>query len=234
MREIISKHRNKIIFVFFSTLTGFLTGKSTLLITRQDTPPSTENFFESKPENTTFLHTQLSGALPEMNTEYNGLCGAVIGLGFALLTLGMYYCADQKGKEIRRATNRLSDTLANIMRNIGLNNDKSDLQNFKRKAQFISGIPDFKIPDQYICPINKTIMIFPVTPLDGNSYEREALQQWYDNGKNTCPMVPSKQLENPRLLPINETLSKAIRLYVEECYKQTNKNNTFSSTQTQF
>jgi hypothetical protein len=178
------------------------------------------------------LIAQFRGASP--NIEYSSY-GAIIGLGLGLLMLGAYYQTDLKGKEIRRANIRLSDTANGLMKNSKVNIDinigtsiklQSDFYDFKKMTEIVSTIPDLEIPYHYICPIYQTIMISPVTLLDGNSYEKEALQRWYDSGKNTCPLDPSKKLENPRLLPINETLSKAIKHYVETSYKKINSSSS--------
>lgn len=215
----ISMNRNKLIFLSSSILMGFLIDRS---------------IFISK---TRVFGTILTQSTLKKNTEtHYGLYGAGIGFSFALLIIGIYYYADPVGKEIREANKRLTDTISLLMKNVSLKKDQkegknhSDLQNFGKMAQFVSEIPGLKIPDQYLCPIGTTIMILPVTAADGHDYEQGTLQRWYDQGKNTCPQDPSKVLENPRLLQINQSLSKAIRLYVEACYEQAN-NHSSSSTQ---
>lgn len=222
MKATISRHKNKLTCIGFATLAGFLADRS--MFNRAVSAISFISLIAEPP----LAEIQSQPLPPEIQSQHSGLYGAALGFGFAFLMLGIYYCTDQEGKEVRRANSRLSDTISNLMKSVGFRKDskeikvQSDLQGFKKMVGFVSQIPELKVPDQYLCPIYKTIMIFPVTAFDGNNYEREALQKWYDHGKNTCPMGPLKRLENPSLLPVDETLSKAIKLYVEQCYKQLN------------
>ena len=60
------------------------------------------------------------------------------------------------------------------------------------------------------CPISNEVMQDPVTAPDGNTYNRTSLQEWYDTGKRTCPVNPSKILTDPADLPTNYLLKKII------------------------
>jgi len=62
----------------------------------------------------------------------------------------------------------------------------------------------------FLCPISREVMQEPVIAGDEKTYDRWALQVWYDSGKRTCPMVPSAELTNPAELPVNETLKERI------------------------
>lgn len=42
---------------------------------------------------------------------------------------------------------------------------------------------------QFLCPITKEIMNDPVIALDGHTYQRDAIQAWFDTGNNTSPMT---------------------------------------------
>ena len=42
-------------------------------------------------------------------------------------------------------------------------------------------------PDRFQCPITQFRMVDPVLAKDGHSYDRKAIQQWFDAGHNTSP-----------------------------------------------
>ena len=44
------------------------------------------------------------------------------------------------------------------------------------------------IPANYLCPITVQIMFDPVIAEDGCTYEREAIEKWFNNGHDTSPM----------------------------------------------
>eukprot|EP01023_Acetabularia_acetabulum_P064044 TRINITY_DN8182_c0_g2_i2.p1 TRINITY_DN8182_c0_g2~~TRINITY_DN8182_c0_g2_i2.p1 ORF type:complete len:507 (+),score=54.64 TRINITY_DN8182_c0_g2_i2:154-1521(+) len=46
------------------------------------------------------------------------------------------------------------------------------------------------IPQHFICPITKDIMVQPVVLVStGQIYERQAIQEWFQNGHRTCPVT---------------------------------------------
>lgn len=49
-------------------------------------------------------------------------------------------------------------------------------------------MPVPNIPANYLCPITVQIMFDPVIAEDGCTYEREAIEQWFNNGHNNSPM----------------------------------------------
>ena len=63
-------------------------------------------------------------------------------------------------------------------------------------------------PDDFFCPITTEIMIDPVSCSDGHSYERDAIENWFNTGNITSPKT-NMRLENRELLP-NHTLKGAI------------------------
>jgi hypothetical protein len=74
-------------------------------------------------------------------------------------------------------------------------------------------VANASIPEECYCPITQEIMREPVIADDGHSYEREALQIWYDQGNSYCPLNTNKTLTNPAKLPTNCNLqSQIIRL----------------------
>jgi hypothetical protein len=86
---------------------------------------------------------------------------------------------------------------------------KKDIKKkYKKEAKF-----DY---EDIECPITHTILVDPVTAPDGRSYERKALQKWYDSGHRTCPMNPSKALIDPSTLQTNYTLEMICDAYRHE------------------
>ena len=60
----------------------------------------------------------------------------------------------------------------------------------------------------FLCPINKSKMRDPVMAADGHSYERQAIQRWFDEGGVLSPMTGAA-LANTQLTP-NHNLRQAI------------------------
>lgn len=76
------------------------------------------------------------------------------------------------------------------------------------------------VNDVFYCSITQEVMIEPVLAPDGHSYERSALQQWYDVCVNqelepTCPNTRIN-LPDPSTLPINYALRNLIRRTAED------------------
>ena len=46
-----------------------------------------------------------------------------------------------------------------------------------------------RIPPDFICPITQEIMRDPVIALDGHSYERTAITQWFGLGRIKSPLT---------------------------------------------
>lgn len=46
-----------------------------------------------------------------------------------------------------------------------------------------------QIPDEYLCPITRELMQWPVTCSDGCTYERQAITEWFLSGRYTSPMT---------------------------------------------
>lgn len=40
-----------------------------------------------------------------------------------------------------------------------------------------------EVAEDYICPITQTMYIDPVVAADGHTYEKSAIQKWFDSGK---------------------------------------------------
>ena len=53
-----------------------------------------------------------------------------------------------------------------------------------------SGILDGnEYPTEMDCPITQSLMLDPVTASDGHTYERSAIQYWFDTGHNRSPVT---------------------------------------------
>ena len=47
---------------------------------------------------------------------------------------------------------------------------------------------DFEhVPARFYCPITQELFVDPVICADGNTYERSALEKWFNHGKRTSP-----------------------------------------------
>ena len=44
-------------------------------------------------------------------------------------------------------------------------------------------------PENFLCPITYDIMVDPVSAKDGHTYERSAIQRWFDQGKRSSPVT---------------------------------------------
>jgi hypothetical protein len=67
-----------------------------------------------------------------------------------------------------------------------------------------------QLPKDFFCQITLHVMCDPVQTTDGFSYERTALQEWYDSGHTYCPIDRTKSLEDPHKLPTNITFQSFI------------------------
>mmetsp|Transcript_1650 Transcript_1650/g.3539 ORF Transcript_1650/g.3539 Transcript_1650/m.3539 type:complete len:105 (-) Transcript_1650:226-540(-) len=72
-------------------------------------------------------------------------------------------------------------------------------------AALSQNVPD-PVPPDYICPITQELMRDPVSALDGHSYEREAITQWFEQGRIESPLT-NAPLGSTQLIP-NYTLRK--------------------------
>jgi ankyrin repeat protein len=71
----------------------------------------------------------------------------------------------------------------------------------------------FIIPDDYLCPITREIMLNPVSTCDGQTYEKEAIEQWLEN-HNTSPLT-NAVLANKTLIP-NVLVKKLVNEFIEK------------------
>jgi hypothetical protein len=67
---------------------------------------------------------------------------------------------------------------------------------------------DDAVPEAFVCPITQEPMVDPVVALDGHSYSRAAIQDWFRQGRLSSPCT-NEQLASEQLLP-NHSLRKAM------------------------
>ncbi|PWA97194.1 regulatory associated protein of TOR, Zinc finger, RING/FYVE/PHD-type [Artemisia annua] len=69
-------------------------------------------------------------------------------------------------------------------------------------------------PKDFVCPITTRIFNDPVTLETGQTYEREAIQEWIDSGNLTCPITHQK-LQSVLLPKTNYVLKRLIASWKE-------------------
>ena len=67
---------------------------------------------------------------------------------------------------------------------------------------------DDAVPEAFVCPITQEQMDDPVVALDGHSYSRAAIQDWFRQGRLSSPLT-NEQLASDLLVP-NHSLRKAM------------------------
>ncbi|OWM69234.1 hypothetical protein CDL15_Pgr025421 [Punica granatum] len=65
---------------------------------------------------------------------------------------------------------------------------KSSLQELYRSDKY-SGEGSSTIPQYLICPLTRQLFEDPVTLETGQTFERAAIQKWFDEGNKTCPVT---------------------------------------------
>lgn len=60
------------------------------------------------------------------------------------------------------------------------------------------------LPESFVCPLTREVMVQPVVTVDGQVYEREAIERWFRHGVRTSPLtgalLPSVALTEERAL----------------------------------
>jgi hypothetical protein len=90
-------------------------------------------------------------------------------------------------------------------------NDKLALESAIEKLK--STVIKKKIPEEFLCPITHEIMKDPVVTSDGNTYERQAIEQWLKRN-NTSPLT-NAPLANKKVIP-NQHLKNTISKFTAE------------------
>lgn len=69
---------------------------------------------------------------------------------------------------------------------------------------------DSNAPDEYFCPITHELMKDPVIAADGFTYERSAIAEWLQSGRDTSPMT------NHRLPHMQLTANLVLRILIQK------------------
>lgn len=70
-------------------------------------------------------------------------------------------------------------------------------------------------PKDFVCPITSNLFDDPVTLETGQTYEREAIEEWFNRGNSTCP-ITRQELQNTQLPKTNYVLKRLIAGWKEE------------------
>ena len=65
-----------------------------------------------------------------------------------------------------------------------------------------------EVPDEFLCPITREIMLDPVSAADGHTYERTAIEEWLRAGNGRSPAT--NEALGSRVLTPNHTLKRLI------------------------
>lgn len=69
-------------------------------------------------------------------------------------------------------------------------------------------------PKDFVCPITSNLFDDPVTLETGQTYERKAIEEWFNRGNSTCPITRQK-LQNTQLPKTNYVLKRLIASWKE-------------------
>lgn len=129
------------------------------------------------------------------------------------------YAASLCGVDWKTVTIRLADFATAI----GLKENVSSYYHREHERELlIEAFDAVKVPDTFLCPITKEIMIDPMVASDGHSYEREAIETVLRTSKKS-PMT--REVLKSSLVP-NRALRKRLREYADEVHEQTRARTT--------
>lgn len=98
-----------------------------------------------------------------------------------------------------------------------INARKNALQRAQGEGESFSMVTAFSngVPQDFLCPITQEIMYDPVVTMDGHSYERTAIEEWFRRGGTNSPRTGAT-LTDRSLVP-----NHALRLLIEEFLEAT-------------
>lgn len=70
-------------------------------------------------------------------------------------------------------------------------------------------------PKDFVCPITSNTFVDPVTLETGQTYERRAIKEWFEQGNSTCP-ITRQQLHSSQLPRTNYVLKRLIADWQEK------------------
>ena len=95
-----------------------------------------------------------------------------------------------------------------------LQNIFSEIANpIENSFDLLNSLPDGTVPHQFYCPILQEIMVDPVTTIDGFTYERSAIERWF-NTRVSSPLTGLDLSSN--YLVENKELAEKIKKMVSE------------------
>lgn len=86
---------------------------------------------------------------------------------------------------------------------------------------------DLEIPEVYVCPITLKAMKDPVSTVDGQTYERSAIEEWFSQGKMISPKT-GLELSSLEIKP-NYALRESIEEFISLQTKFTEQEHKLSS-----
>ncbi|KAJ7973831.1 RING-type E3 ubiquitin transferase [Quillaja saponaria] len=89
------------------------------------------------------------------------------------------------------------------------------LNNFMADYDNPSGTGKHTPPKDFICPITTNLFDDPVTLETGQTYERKAIQEWFNTGNSTCP-ITRQRLHSTQLPKTNYVLKRLIASWQEQ------------------
>ena len=85
---------------------------------------------------------------------------------------------------------------------------------------FSSKTVEIDVPEDYICPITQKLIEDPVFAADGHTYEKIAIQEWFE--KHDTSPITNLKLENKNLIP-NYAIKSCIQAFLENKNKPSPK-----------
>lgn len=102
--------------------------------------------------------------------------------------------------------------------NIIPNPIKSDLKSQKPLKQEDVSTSIVSPPLEFLCPISSELMLDPVIISSGQTYERENIKNWFEQGNDTCPRTKIK-LDNFAIIPNNAMKDLIEGWHKDHCMK---------------
>ena len=117
--------------------------------------------------------------------------------------------AAKKSAEIKAANDQMAAAVAKQER------DDIRMQALRAKLERLQHVIKRRgVPPHMSCPITQEIMVDPVMAADGNTYERKAIRDWFENN-NTSPLTGCELKD--KTLHENRAVRDIVQWFVEEC-----------------
>ncbi|CAJ2627624.1 unnamed protein product [Trifolium pratense] len=100
-----------------------------------------------------------------------------------------------------------------------------NLRDYVMKTECFAVKSGVSFPPYFRCPLSLELMVDPVIVASGQTYERQSIQKWLDNGMTVCPKT-RQRLTHTNLVP-NYTVKAMVATWCEE-------NNTNHASNTKY